>query len=636
MFIKESFFKLRPYQETAVASLENALNQGIKRILLVAPTGSGKTAISSELKRRYCETALKEGRRPVLLFVVHVLPLIEQTINTLIATGFDPSIIGVIGGNYPENRNASIQIISLAATSHRDLSWLDWDVCFFDEGHTTGFQQWGVQLSEQNPDRQIIYLTATTWRLSKREAFQQLVPEENWLFAPMPSELIAMGALATPRYFKELAIDTSSISVHGGEFSRQELSIASNDRKVIEAGLRFWQNNYPDERTIVFCVDVTHAESVAKIAKEWGRKVAIVTSGTKVSKDKENPGEGTREYYYKALDAGIIDMIVSVDCLSEGFDCKNIRCGWGLRPTKSTSKFYQQLGRILRPHPDKPDAIFLDQAGNLLYEDENGNVKGRFPLVEDLIPDDFKDELNLKKGKRPPPRICIERNPWTWEIPEHPKGCGNVVSPLAKICPSCGFVLPVRKRRTASTTIVEVEGKKGKSKKLPPTKEQIHEWKWYSVELFNTAYERRYKPGYPFMQFRERFRKNIPREYYKGWAQKYKKLPEADFIEWMEAVAPNESPEERQAFIEKELLRFGYESKEPKLSEGMVSNILRDMELGEYFEVERVSGKDSLELWLESNHMYKQLSIEDQLSVDDDIKEHFLDELNMEVALNIS
>lgn len=110
MFIKESFFKLRPYQETAVASLENALNQGIKRILLVAPTGSGKTAISSELKRRYCETALKEGRQPVLLFVVHVLPLIEQTINTLIATGFDPSIDDDIKEHFLDELNMEVAL----------------------------------------------------------------------------------------------------------------------------------------------------------------------------------------------------------------------------------------------------------------------------------------------------------------------------------------------------------------------------------------------------------------------------------------------------------------------------------------------------------------------------------------------
>ena len=104
----------------------------------------------------------------------------------------------------------------------------------------------------------------------------------------------------------------------------------------------------------------------------------------------------------------------------------------------------------------------------------------------------------------------------------------------------------------------------------------------------------------------------------------------------MEAVAPNDSPEEKQAFIEKELLRFGYESVEPKLSEEMVSNILRNIELDEYFEVEKVSGKNSLELSLDSSRLYKQLSIEDQLSIDDDIKEHFLDELNMEVVLSIS
>ena len=40
---------LRPYQTDVVAQIEQAIAAGERRILLVAPTGSGKTVIASAI-----------------------------------------------------------------------------------------------------------------------------------------------------------------------------------------------------------------------------------------------------------------------------------------------------------------------------------------------------------------------------------------------------------------------------------------------------------------------------------------------------------------------------------------------------------------------------------------------------------
>ena len=56
---------LHQFQQDAVAEIERHIAEGRRRLLLVAPTGSGKTVIASELIRRW----VAQYRR--ILFLAH-------------------------------------------------------------------------------------------------------------------------------------------------------------------------------------------------------------------------------------------------------------------------------------------------------------------------------------------------------------------------------------------------------------------------------------------------------------------------------------------------------------------------------------------------------------------------------------
>ena len=64
---------LRPYQTDVVADIEGAIVAGQKRLLLVAPTGSGKTVVFCEIIKRYVE------QHRSVLALAHRREIIQQT-----------------------------------------------------------------------------------------------------------------------------------------------------------------------------------------------------------------------------------------------------------------------------------------------------------------------------------------------------------------------------------------------------------------------------------------------------------------------------------------------------------------------------------------------------------------------------
>ena len=60
---------------------------------------------------------------------------------------------------------------------------------------------------------------------------------------------------------------------------------------------------------------------------------------------------------------GKVQILVSIDVVSEGFDVEGCYVAILLRPTQSEALYIQQVGRVLRPEPNKV-AIVLDHVGN--------------------------------------------------------------------------------------------------------------------------------------------------------------------------------------------------------------------------------------------------------------------------------
>ena len=115
--------ELRPYQTEAIAKIEDAIARGVRRIMLMLPTGGGKTLVASTMT----------ATRKRVLFVVPRLELINQTWEKFHQAGIHD--VGVIQGyNRLTDSSQPIQICSQQTLARREIPPAD--PVFIDEAHT--------------------------------------------------------------------------------------------------------------------------------------------------------------------------------------------------------------------------------------------------------------------------------------------------------------------------------------------------------------------------------------------------------------------------------------------------------------------------------------------------------------------
>ena len=406
---------LRPYQLELYDKLRVAMRSH-DRVLGVLPTGGGKTRIFTEIAKQ----ARAAGHEVQIL--VHRRELVEQT--------NDPQV-------------TTIQ------------SWQpdDEDLIIVDEAHHACARTWKDKLLQC---KKVLGFTATPERLDGGGldvVFQQMIEGAN------TASLLELGYLSRYRIFSPPGQpDVKGIRKQGGDYSKRMLSNVCNDAQVVAAAVKNWKLLAGGRQTIAFCVGVAHMNSAIDKFLSAGVKCAGI--------DGRMP-KAERDHIVAQFRNGELQILFSVDLISEGFDVPNCDCVLLLRPTQSLGLHLQQVGRALRP--SDREAIILDCAGNSTRHGTpeqsrswslQGRTKERKGLVADL-----------------PVRVCPT--------------CYSVHRPHLRTCPFCGFLHPLDSRipEEADVILQELEHKKREMKRAVGRARTVE-------DLERIAAERGYKPGW--------------------------------------------------------------------------------------------------------------------------------------------
>lgn len=335
-------YALRPYQLFAVDSARTLVGEGAKSILIVAPTGAGKTVIGAHIMQRAAALERKCG------FVAHRIELLEQCSGKLTDAGVPH---GIIQANHPRYRPwEPVQVCSIDTMRARTHVRPQFDLLMIDEAHRAVAQSY-MNLRAEYPDAVLIGLTATPFR---RDGAGLGAMFDRIVVVSTPEQLISEGFLLEPRVFAPSKPDLGGIKITRGDFDEKESAAVMAQARLVADVVESWQRHAAGRRTVVYGVTVEHS----KLMRD-----RFVAAGIRAEHlDGKTPGDERRGILAR-LASGETTVVCNVGVLTEGYDLPSLGCVSIARPTRSASLFLQMCGRVMRPFEDKVNPVILDHAG---------------------------------------------------------------------------------------------------------------------------------------------------------------------------------------------------------------------------------------------------------------------------------
>lgn len=434
---------LRPYQTRTVEAVKAAYRGGARRIVLVAPTGSGKTAMGVAV----VAGAIAKGRR--VLWLAHRRELVGQASARLDAVGAREHgiVLAGVGEGHPRYRpSAPIQVAGVQTLTAASGTPPPADILILDEAHHAVAATWRALAAAYPRAELVLGLTATPERGDRSplgDVFEALVAEVRL------AELLAAGYL--------VPCDVDAPAKPQDELAAHPLDALDAKARDARGKLR---------PTILFGSSVAHAQQLAVEARARGIRAACVDGATETRE---------RERALAAFAAGDLDLLTNVFVLTEGFDAPRAEVCCIARGCAAAGTYLQMVGRVLRPSPDtgKRRALLLDLRGLV-------HVHG--------MPDDERTyslagrAISTAGAALPALRQC--------------RPCGATFR-WRPACPRCGATQPPapppRVRRTALERITAAAVVPEATKRAA------------LGALMATARERGYKSGWASVMFKQRF-----------------------------------------------------------------------------------------------------------------------------------
>lgn len=355
--------QLRPYQERASEAVMNAKREGLGRVLMVMPTGCGKTISFTDVIGKVQE----EDPRPALV-LAHREELLSQAQRTVEAMLPGAWCSAEMGDRRADER-ANVILGSVPTLSRSGSKRLDWlcqqgaSIVIMDECHhcaSAGYGRVAERFGCMEGRTFLLGCTATPKRLDRKELVGDSgeVMFQKEVFSYPLIAAIKEGYLCPVRGYRVVTdTDLSGVSTLAGDFNVAALARAVDTENRTRKAVEHWREIAGDRKTLVFCASVEHA---AHAAAEWAKAGvrAAYASG-------EMPLEQRRDAL-RRFRAGETQVLCNCGLFTEGFDEPSINCIVQLRPTQSWALYAQMVGRGTRLSPEtgKTDCLIIDVCDN--------------------------------------------------------------------------------------------------------------------------------------------------------------------------------------------------------------------------------------------------------------------------------
>lgn len=349
-----STIKLYEHNQKAYDALLDMLGE-CDRACVIKPTGTGKFVILAKMVQ-------DNPDKRFLLLGTNDYMFNDQMANLAeIAPGFTPE---------------NLQFMTYSAammTARRGEEISGYDVVVADEFHHCGAEEWGkgvTHILDANESAKVVGFSATPIRYSDggrnmaNEMFDGNVAysmelEEAWLRGILPIPKYVTAFYEAPKELGRLAKSIAGIKDEmvmkrfqkKYENLRRSLTEAGGVREAIAKHLK-----KRDAKVIVFCPRVAKLREFMLLRREW---FGAVNSEIHAYKTVSADPYGSEDFQaFKDDESDALKVLYCVNQLNEAVHVKGVDAIVMVRPTKSPTVFYQQLGRALSSGGNRTPLVF--------------------------------------------------------------------------------------------------------------------------------------------------------------------------------------------------------------------------------------------------------------------------------------
>ena len=308
---------------------------GIKAFLIVLPTAAGKSKIVEEDLREFAKSR-QDFKGLILVPGVNILTDWEDRIRASLPDLKDKIEIktyAYMARHYADVQPNYYNYLVVDEAHHAVAPVLKRVIQYFNTEFTIG-----LTATDQRPDKKKLETVFGTYStsLSLKEA--------------MEKEVVAKANV----YRIETNIDLSQVRFNGKDYVNADLEkrvrVTSRNELIVSVLEEYFTSGEAGLRQgVIFCVNVNHANEMAKLLNNAGMTAASYTGQTK------NSTELMEDFKQKR-----IRFLCACNMISEGWDYPELGILVMARPTLSKVLYLQQIGRGLRKTDVKKNVIVID------------------------------------------------------------------------------------------------------------------------------------------------------------------------------------------------------------------------------------------------------------------------------------